>query len=109
MAILSKGDRADRPGEWGNGPGSWAADSAPDHRILEELSDQLVEQLEVDSSGVELRVEAGEVTLTGSVPDQLTRQRVEEVAAGISGVNCVTNRLHVRPIDPATTDSMGSE
>jgi osmotically-inducible protein OsmY len=67
---------ADRPHHVGKGPRGY---QRSDERVFEDVCDRLTDDPRVDASDVEVRVENGEVTLTGTV-----RSRVEKHAA------CVT-------------------
>jgi len=66
-----------------------------DDRIREDVSDRLAQQDEIDPSEIEVRVENGDVTLTGSVRTRHEKFRAEEIADDISGVNEVHNQLRI--------------
>jgi hypothetical protein len=66
-----------------------------DDRIREDVSDRLAQQDEVDPSDIEVRVENGDVTLTGTVRSRHEKFRAEELADDVSGVNEVHNQLRV--------------
>ncbi len=78
----------------------------PDSRILEDVSDEVMHLHDIDSSDVEVRVDKGEVFLTGTVPERWMKQRIEEAADRVRGVKDITNQLRIKREDP---DSMGSE
>ncbi|HEU5040238.1 MAG TPA: BON domain-containing protein [Gemmatimonadales bacterium] len=59
---------------------------------IEEL---LAEHPEIDTSEIEVLVEAGEVTLQGMVEDRDMRWLVEDLVEAVSGVSLVHNRLRV--------------
>lgn len=67
-----------------------------DERIKEDINCRLTDDAYVDASNVEVSVENGEVTLTGSVPDRSSKRRAEDVAELVSGVSNVENRLRVK-------------
>jgi osmotically-inducible protein OsmY len=50
---------------------------------------------EIDASEMEVKVENGEVVLSGSVDSRRTKRRAEDVIDGISGVRDVRNELRV--------------
>ena len=52
-------------------------------------------QPEIDASEIEVTVESGEVTLTGTVDNRRIKHLVEDIAEGISGVKDVNNQLRV--------------
>jgi hypothetical protein len=67
-----------------------------DERIQEDVNDRLTDAPDIDASSVECRVQNGEVTLTGTVPDRETKRNIEELAESISGVKEVQNNLRVK-------------
>ncbi len=67
-----------------------------DERIREDICDWLVDQRWIDASDVEIVVRGGEVTLTGTVDDRRTKRAIEDISAGIRGVNDVHNQIRVR-------------
>jgi hypothetical protein len=67
-----------------------------DERIHEEVCDRLEAHGEVDASHVEVKVENGEVTLTGTVTDRRTKRLAESVADGVRGVVDVHNQIRLR-------------
>lgn len=67
-----------------------------DARILEDVSDRLAEQSELDPSDIEVSVTNGEVTLRGFVAARWEKFRAEEIADHVSGVSEVHNQLRLR-------------
>ena len=67
-----------------------------DDRIWGELCDQLMAHPDIDASDVEVEVKEGKVALRGSVPDRITKHRVEDVADRVLGAIEVDNQLRVR-------------
>ncbi len=67
-----------------------------DERIREDICDALCSAYEIDSSDVEIKVQNGEVTITGTVPDRQTKLRIEHLADRMSGVNEVTNQVRIK-------------
>lgn len=66
-----------------------------DDRIREDINDRLSDDSYLDATEIEVTVEGGEVTLTGSVSDRNGKRRAEEIAEEISGVINVENRIRV--------------
>jgi hypothetical protein len=66
-----------------------------DERIHEEVCDRLAAHGEVDASDIEVKVESGEVTLTGNVPDRHTKRLAERVAESVRGVVDVHNQIRL--------------
>ncbi|WMT90607.1 BON domain-containing protein [Pelagibacterium sp. H642] len=85
-----------RRGYAGRGPKSY---QRRDDRILEDVSDRLMEDPFLDASGIEVSVNAGEVRLDGSVDARADKRRAEDVAEMVSGVGNVQNNLRVQHRD----------
>lgn len=66
-----------------------------DDKIREEIWELLTNSADLDASGVELHVEGGEVTLTGTVDSRDARWLAEDLVSSISGVREINNRLKV--------------
>ena len=67
-----------------------------DERIKEDINSRLTDDAYIDASEIEVVVENGEVTLTGSVGDRSSKRRAEDIAELVSGVSNVENRLRVK-------------
>jgi osmotically-inducible protein OsmY len=93
-------NRADAIG--GNQSGRGFAGRGPkgyqrsDERLREEVSDRLMADDEIDASEIEVQVQDGEVTLTGTVDDRLAKRRAEDCAERVMGVRDVMNQLRVQ-------------
>jgi hypothetical protein len=68
-----------------------------DVRILEDISEQLADDYYVDASDIELEVQAGEVSMRGTVPSLSAKRRAEDIALSVYGVQNVDDRLTVDP------------
>lgn len=77
----------------GRGPRGY---NRSDDRIREDVSDRLTDDPYIDASDIDVRVEKGEVTLTGHVDNRNAKRRAEDVAEAVSGVTHVQNNLRVR-------------
>ena len=77
--------------QYGRGPKGY---QRSDDRILEDVCDRLTYS-DVDASEIEVRVQNGEVTLSGSVNDRADKRRAEDVAEEVSGVRDVHNNIRV--------------
>jgi hypothetical protein len=51
---------------------------------------------DIDCSDIEIRVEQGEVTLSGSAESGESRREIERVAESVSGVKDVTNQIRMK-------------
>jgi osmotically-inducible protein OsmY len=67
----------------------------PDDRIRDDIYDRLCGQTGADASDVVVSVRAGEVTVTGTVPDSEDERRILRVVERAVGVRGVVNQLRV--------------
>jgi len=70
-----------------------------DERIREDICDRLTDDHRVDASDIEVQVNQGEVTLSGSVRSRDEKRFAEDVIERISGVRDVNNHLKVKAAD----------
>src|SRR5829696_2755302 len=95
-------------GQWQNQGGQWGSESGggyagrgpkgyrrSDERIREEISDQFMENDQLDASEIEVQVSDGVVTLTGTVEGRQAKRLAEDMAKRASGVRDVMNHLKV--------------
>lgn len=85
-------------------PGPYTGRGPQDYRrsesaIREEVCERLTRHGQVDASGINVRVENGEVVLEGDVDSRAAKRMAEDAADSVSGVRDVHNRLRVRPRD----------
>jgi len=78
---------------FGRGPKGYRRSSA---RMCEEINDRLMTHPDIDASDIEVRVDEGIVTLTGSVEDRHEKRLAEYIAEDSVGVDDVDNQLKVR-------------
>lgn len=76
----------------GRGPKNWMRS---DTRIHDDVCELLARHEGVDASNIDVVVKDGEVTLTGSVSDRVTKRLAEEALDDVLGVKDVHNRLTV--------------
>jgi hypothetical protein len=69
--------------------------SVPDDQIQQEVIERLSQSRRVDTSGIEIAVNQGEVTLSGKVSSEEQSERAEDVAATVIGVRMVRNQLFI--------------
>jgi hypothetical protein len=67
-----------------------------EERIREEVNDRLTAHGLVDATDVEVRVQNGEITLTGFVDSREAKRAAEDCAEDVSGVREVHNHLRIR-------------
>jgi osmotically-inducible protein OsmY len=67
-----------------------------DERIMEDINEQLMRDGDIDPSEIEVQVQEGEVTLTGTVDTRQAKRLAEDIAEGITGVQEVFNQIRVR-------------
>lgn len=77
----------------GRGPRAYRR---PDVRIEEEVNEALTWHPEIDASEIEVRVEQGEVTLTGEVNEKREKRLIEDLVDDVYGVIDVHNRIRVK-------------
>jgi hypothetical protein len=70
-----------------------------DDRIAEDVSDRLMLSDEVDPSALEVRVENGEVILSGTVASRFEKRLAEHIADSVAGVTDVKNQLRIGKVD----------
>jgi osmotically-inducible protein OsmY len=66
-----------------------------DDKIYEEIWELLTTNADLDATEVELHVESGEVTLTGTVDSRDAKWLTEDLVNSVTGVREVNNRLKV--------------
>lgn len=76
----------------GNGPRGYVRS---DQRIFEDVCEALTRDAAVDASEVEVKVETGVVTLSGTIADRPMKKRAGHVTELISGVRDVQNLLEL--------------
>lgn len=86
--------RQQRTSYAGRGPKGY---KRSDERIREDVSEALTRSHDVDATNIEVAVNDGIVTLTGSVDDRHAKRMAEDVAQDASGVRDVQNQLRVQP------------
>jgi hypothetical protein len=86
------GDWEEQENYSGRGPRDYAPS---DERVRDEVCERLTDDRAVDASDVSVRVQNGEVTLTGTVPTREHKRRAEECALRVRGVHDVFNQLRV--------------
>ena len=90
----------------GKGPKNY---QRSDERIFEQVCERLSNSGQINSTGIEVQVENGEVTLHGQVDRKREKRMAEDAVSSISGVKDVNNRLRVTPNDGARVRGMGRE
>jgi len=87
------GSYGDRGRHVGRGPKGW---QRSDDRIREDINERLTDHPHVDASEIEVTVQAGEVTLTGTVEDRQAKRLAEDIAESVSGVRDVHNQIRLQ-------------
>jgi hypothetical protein len=86
----------------GKGPAGY---QRSDDRIRELVCESLTDDDQIDASQIDVAVQHGEVTLTGTVDDRRTKRDAEDCAASVAGVRDVHNQLRVRSAAAASNPS----
>jgi hypothetical protein len=76
----------------GRGPKNYRR---PDDLIAEDVHRVLTDDDQLDATNIEVKVEDGEVTLSGIVSDRWAKRHAEDIVARCRGVHDVQNRLAV--------------
>lgn len=76
----------------GRGPRNY---QRSDDRVREDVNERLTADPRVDASDIDVRVQSGEVILSGTVDDRRTRRLAEEIIEDLPGVRDVRNELRV--------------
>ncbi len=76
----------------GKGPKNY---QRSDERIREDVCELLTRDDRVDATELEVNVNAGVVTLGGSIDDRLSKRRAEDLAESCAGVRDVRNEIRV--------------
>jgi osmotically-inducible protein OsmY len=76
----------------GRGPRSY---QRSDDRIREDVNERLTADPRIDASDIDVRVQNGEVILSGTVDERRTRRLAEEIIEDLPGVRDVRNDLKV--------------
>lgn len=79
-------------GHRGKGPKGY---TRSDDRIKEDINEKLWFDDHLDASNIEIEVQNGEVTLTGTVEDRYSKRAAEDLIEDLSGVKHVQNNLRV--------------
>ena len=74
-----------------------------DDRILEDVSERLMEDGHIDAHDIDVEVQTGVVILKGSVPNRNMKRLAEDVSASALGVKDVQNQLRIG--EPQVTGS----
>ena len=67
-----------------------------DERIREDINEELTRHPEIDASEIEVSVQGGEVTLSGTVDERRDKRLAEDITEHCSGVVEVHNQLRVK-------------
>jgi hypothetical protein len=80
-------------GHRGRGPRGYVRSDA---RISEDVNDRLTDDPLIDASDIDVIVERGEVTLSGTVMSRPAKRHAEDIAESVSGVRHVQNNLRIQ-------------
>jgi osmotically-inducible protein OsmY len=83
-----------------------------DQRIQEEINDRLTDHPEIDAYEIEVKVNGGEVTLTGFVNERFAKRLAEDCVESVGGVKQVHNQIRVQQesgTGPQQRKTAGSE
>jgi hypothetical protein len=78
-----------------------------EERIREDVCERLTEHPQIDASDVEVKIQGGEVILTGTVNSRRAKRLAEDVVEQVSGVSEVSNQLRVKESGSQGTSGRG--
>ena len=84
----------------GRGPKNY---QRSDERITDEVCERLTRDPEVDATNIEITVQSGLVTLSGTVTDRQSKRAAEDLANDVWGVKDVQNQIKVQRADLLTS------
>ena len=76
-------------------PGRTSHTSQEDRRVREDICDRIEHLGLVDSSGVDVSVKDGEVTLSGTITERQFKHLIEDTVSDVRGVKEIHNQLRV--------------
>lgn len=91
--ISSQRSQSDYQSHVGKGPKNW---KRSDERIREEVNEALARHPEIDASDIEVKVQGGEITLTGTVNSRNAKRQAEDIAERVFGASEVQNQIRVK-------------
>ena len=60
---------------------------------MDDIQDRLCQDPQLDATEIDVKIEKGEVILTGFVPDKQSKRRAEDVVETVAGIKQLENRL----------------
>lgn len=78
---------------YGRGPKGWTRSN---ERLLEDICEDMADHGFLDASDIEIKVQNGEVTLSGTVPSRVQKRLAERITEIAHGVRDVHNHLTIR-------------
>ena len=99
QGIGGSGTGFSAAGSWMAGPHSGRGPQGyqrSDARIEEDVCEHLTHHGMLDATGIQVRVENGEVTLAGTVESRQAKRLAEDILDSISGVRDIHNQLRVQ-------------
>lgn len=88
----------------GRGPKNYRRSN---ERITEEINDRLTDHADINAEEVEVSVQDGEVTLSGTIDDRFAKRLAEDVAWQVGGVTEVNNHLRVKRSQSGSESTTG--
>lgn len=82
---------------WGRGPKGY---TRSDERTRDDVCDAIADQGRIDAADVEVKVESGVVTLSGTIASREHERALERLVEACRGVREVRNELRLRAVPP---------
>lgn len=77
---------------------AFAADPVNDDTIYDQVRIQIANDREIGGSRIEVKVQSGEVELTGKVRSEKQKMKAGKIARKVKGVKTVVNNITVAPV-----------
>jgi osmotically-inducible protein OsmY len=78
------------------GTGEKTGEVIDDSVITTKIRSSLIAEKGIDSTGISVETNKGQVLLSGAVKSSSQRSRAEQIARDVNGVRSVSNRIEVR-------------
>lgn len=96
---------SDRSGHFGKGPKGW---KRSDERIKEEVCEVLFRDQHLDATNIEVSVQDGNVTLSGTIDSRFGKRHAEECIEHLSGVEDIRNEIKISKTEGQSSSSSSS-
>lgn len=96
---------SDRSGHYGKGPKGW---KRSDERLKEEVCEVLFRDQHLDATNIEVSVQDGNVTLSGTIDSRFGKRHAEECIEHLSGVEDIRNEIKISKTEGQSSSTSSS-